>query len=394
MSTFKQFGGIQFNAKNNYTNSLSAVNNFLQVTDAIGDTNTRIVNHSHIDLSGNSIIRVDGIYFMDGSIQKTASTGSTGSTGSVTPTPTFGSTGTVQMGPMGPQGPPGPVGPAGQDGVDGSNVGVLSDEVYNTFIGTDALVIRSPAAKYNTAAGSRAIYKNTVGYANSALGYESLVNNTMGSFNTAIGSQALAFNIAGTRCTALGAGADVAHPALQNATAIGAGARANTSNVIQLGNTSVQHVITSGVITGSAKNFSIPHPLPRLAETHTLKHVSVESPRLDLIYRDSLHLDKGKAVVDLDIHFGMTPGTFSHLCKNPSTFVSNQSDWDPVKAYTHIDEETSTATLTIMCKNTTSEAEVAFLVVAERKDPTILQSSITDTSGSFIPESENIATYP
>jgi hypothetical protein len=59
-----------------------------------------------------------------------------------------------------------------------------------------------------------------------------LLSNTTGSFNTAIGNNA-----------------NVATGALTNATAIGAGAIVNTNNTIQLGNTIVTNVKTSGTIT-------------------------------------------------------------------------------------------------------------------------------------------------
>jgi hypothetical protein len=68
--------------------------------------------------------------------------------------------------------------------------------------------------------------------------------------NTAIGNRSLSNNISGTNNTAIGNGADVATAALTNATAIGYGASVGASNTIQLGNTSVSAVNTSGALNG------------------------------------------------------------------------------------------------------------------------------------------------
>lgn len=376
MSTFRKFGGIGYNQKNNIVTSKYGTTGELYVSDSLGDRNSRIVNNSHIDLSGNSVLRVDGIYFLDGTVQRTA-----GQPEEMPETSaSWGGSISNTSKKVGLQGPPGPEGPEGPAGKDGQNVSNVSDQNHNTFAGTQALLVNSDNGKYNNAFGERALMKNVSGYANNAYGYEAMVNNTSGAFNTGIGSQALAFNIAGTRNTAIGASADVGDPAIHNSTAIGAGSRANASNVIQLGNDAIEHVITSGIITGKAKNFTIDHPLAAMRESHHLKHASVEAPRLDLIYRDTVDLSMGKAQVCIDSHFAMTQGTFVELCTNPSVFVSNESDWDPVKG------SVEGNLLNIHCKNPESCAKVSFMVVAERRDSGITTSSITDEEGKFITE--------
>lgn len=64
--------------------------------------------------------------------------------------------------------------------------------------------------------------------------------------NTAVGSTSLSVNTTGTNNTALGANANVGSASLTNATAIGYGATVTNSNSIQLGNTSVTRVKSSG----------------------------------------------------------------------------------------------------------------------------------------------------
>ena len=363
MSTFKQFGGLDFYGKNNIVTAHNTHTSTHTVSDHAGQTNTRQVQKSHVDLSGNSLLRVDGIYFLDGSVQRSAGSGGDGSFAGV----------------------PGPPGPPGPPGKDGNSASQISDEKHNTYTGTNALLVRDDElAQYNSAYGERTLMKNTSGYANSGFGFESMVNNLTGSFNTAIGTQSLAFNIAGTRNTAIGAAADVGEPGIHNSTMIGAGARAYASNVIQLGNSEIEQVVTSGIITGKAKNFTIPHPLNKLTKSHVLKHASIEAPRLDLLYRDTVTLIDGKQTIYLDKHFKMTPGTLNALSCNPSVFVTNESDWDPVKG----NVDMKRGILYIKCKNNQSTAKVSFMVVVERKDIGIITSDMTDANGSFIPEKE------
>lgn len=101
---------------------------------------------------------------------------------------------------------------------------------------------------HNTAVGYQSLFSNTTGSVNTAIGLTALYNNTSGSNNTALGVEALLSNTRGSNNTALGNRADVASSNLTNATAIGSGAIVSTSNTIQLGNTSVVTVVTSGAI--------------------------------------------------------------------------------------------------------------------------------------------------
>ena len=68
-----------------------------------------------------------------------------------------------------------------------------------------------------------------------------------------------AFSNTGERNTAIGSGADVASGNLINATAIGASATVDASNKIQLGNTLVNSVATSGKLTTGAVTYPNTH---------------------------------------------------------------------------------------------------------------------------------------
>ena len=91
---------------------------------------------------------------------------------------------------------------------------------------------------------------NISAWYNVAVGQEALVSTT-GEKNTALGFGAGNLNTTGTNNTLIGYDSDVAAAGLTNATAIGAGATVAASNSIQLGNTSVTSVTTSGTITAA-----------------------------------------------------------------------------------------------------------------------------------------------
>ena len=121
---------------------------------------------------------------------------------------------------------------------------------YNTANGYAALLFNI-GGNGNSANGYNALYANTTGSNNTANGYQALFANNTGSSNTANGYQALNANTTGSNNTAIGYGANVNSNNLTNATAIGNGAIVASSNTIQLGNTSVTNVKTSGTLTAN-----------------------------------------------------------------------------------------------------------------------------------------------
>jgi len=100
---------------------------------------------------------------------------------------------------------------------------------------------------------------NTIGYNNTGVGMYALTPSgstvTTGSNNTGVGKYALSTNTTGSNNTAIGYQADVATNNLSNTTVIGSGAIVSASNTIQLGNTSVTNVNTSGTITSGAVTY-------------------------------------------------------------------------------------------------------------------------------------------
>ncbi|MEY3060350.1 MAG: hypothetical protein RL000_1702 [Bacteroidota bacterium] len=104
----------------------------------------------------------------------------------------------------------------------------------------------------NTVIGDKTLYNNSTGYQNTANGHGALYSNTTGTGNTANGVYALKNNITGNYNSAIGYQADVGLSDLTNATSIGYGAIVNTSNTIQLGNSSIDSVVTAGKLKSGA----------------------------------------------------------------------------------------------------------------------------------------------
>ena len=118
---------------------------------------------------------------------------------------------------------------------------------FNTAIGTSSLGYN--IGDQNTAVGRGSLGRNTSGNYNTGIGDVALYANTTGVNNTALGLTALSVNTTGSNNTAIGAEANVTAVGLNNTTAIGYQASVSASNTIQLGNTGVTNVKTSGTIT-------------------------------------------------------------------------------------------------------------------------------------------------
>ena len=143
-------------------------------------------------------------------------------------------------------------------------------------------------------------------------------------------------------------------------------------------------IVTPGVLTKGSGTFCIPHPLKSEIEGEdwSLLHSFIEGPQADLIYRGKATLVDGRATVSMDTKYGMTAGTFEWLTKadDVQTFTSNETGWDAVKS------SFSGDTITIECQNTSSTDTISWMVVAERGDPNIKASTITDDDGNLIIE--------
>jgi hypothetical protein len=225
-----------------------------------------------------------GIAGADGAKGDTGATGAKGDTGSQGIQGIKGDTGS--QGIAGADGAKGDTGATGASGVAGSVTeltdalvednslyiandpsATTSDAQHNVAIGPNALIAittgdaniavgfsltSNTEGSVNTSVGYGALKENLTGNYNSGYGRGALIENTTGSGNTAYGWDALSENKTGSYNTAVGAKADLGADNLTNATAIGNGAIVTASNTMQLGNTSVTNVMTSGSVTAGA----------------------------------------------------------------------------------------------------------------------------------------------
>ena len=142
---------------------------------------------------------------------------------------------------------------------------------------------------------------------------------------------------------------------------------------------SVRDVTVGGALAKGSGSFKVQHPIK---EDSWLVHSFVEGPRADLIYRDSVTLSGGTASVDLDEAVGMTDGTWELLCRDPQVYLQNEDGWSALKG------SVSGSTLIISCEDTNSTDTVSWMVVAERQDEHMMETSWTDDDGRPIIEPE------
>ena len=141
-------------------------------------------------------------------------------------------------------------------------------------------------------------------------------------------------------------------------------------------------VAVNGALSKSSGSFKIDHPLK--PDTHHLVHSFVESPQADNIYSGVINLQNGRAIIDLDDEFNMTPGTFLALNRELRAFVNNEDTWDMVRA------KVMGSQLIIDCQNNESKAQISWMVIGERQDKEIHESTLTDDFGKIVVEPEKV----
>ena len=163
---------------------------------------------------------------------------------------------------------------------------------------------------------------------------------------------------------------------------------ASGDNTICLGNSGSSgltvnnsgNVSISGSLSKGSGSFKIDHPLEAKKDTHYLIHSFVEGPQADNIYRGKVDLTNGTATINIDTVAGMTEGTFVALNTDVQCFTSNESSWDAVKG------SISGNVLTIESQNSESTATVSWMVIGERQDQHMIDTSWTDENGKVIIE--------
>jgi len=135
-----------------------------------------------------------------------------------------------------------------------------------------------------------------------------------------------------------------------------------------------------GALSKASGSFRIPHPLAGLSTTKELLHSFIEGPQCDNIYRGKTTLVAGISTVNIDSVSSMTEGTFVALNRDIQCFTSNETGWTAVKG--SVDGNL----LSIVAQDNTCTDTISWMVVGERQDPNIRESTITDDEGRLLVE--------
>nr|DAF66357.1 MAG TPA: hypothetical protein [Caudoviricetes sp.] len=139
----------------------------------------------------------------------------------------------------------------------------------------------------------------------------------------------------------------------------------------------------TGTISKGGGTFLIDHPLDPLNKN--LRHGFVEAPEYLNVYRGVARLQNGRVTVNIDEHFGMTPGTFWAL--NTDITVSslqNQEGFARVRPEAGL----TSGLLEIVCEDDGCNDLIAWAVTGRRRDAFVLHldGNCESATGRFIPE--------
>ena len=135
-----------------------------------------------------------------------------------------------------------------------------------------------------------------------------------------------------------------------------------------------------GALSKGSGSFLIDHPLESKKDTHNLVHSFIEGPQADLIYRGKIALSGGSATVNIDTVSGMSEGTFVALNRNVQCFTTNETGWLAVKG------SVSGNILTITAEDNSCSDTISWLVIGERQDQHMKETTWTDNDGKVIVE--------
>ena len=135
-----------------------------------------------------------------------------------------------------------------------------------------------------------------------------------------------------------------------------------------------------GALSKGSGSFRIPHPVVGLSTTKDLVHSFIEGPQCDLIYRGKTDLVAGISTINIDTKVGMTEGTFVALNRDVQCFTTNETGWTNIKG------SVTGNKLTIIAQDNTCTDTISWMVVGERQDDNIKESTLTDSDGNLIIE--------
>ncbi|KAB2733638.1 hypothetical protein [Brucella intermedia] len=142
------------------------------------------------------------------------------------------------------------------------------------------------------------------------------------------------------------------------------------------------NVTVAGAFSAASKSFKTDHPLDPYNKD--IVYVSTESPSHGIEYWGAVRLVGGRAIIDVDSHYGMTPGTFQAMTKDSVLFFQNQDSGKPV--YRRWLED---GTFEVICDDVTCTDLIGWQVKGIRQDAVVFTLPHTDTeTGHLIPEQD------
>jgi hypothetical protein len=217
----------------------------------------------------------------------------------------------------------------------GSNIAIGYEALYLNTSGADNVAtgkqtLKNATSSLNTGIGNFALYDVTTGGGNTAIGRSAGINNQTGSNNTYLGYGAKTASIVNTT----------------NSTAIGAMSTVTTSNTIQLGDTNITLVNTSGTVSASAfvgdgsglTNLSVSGPIYKSSMVEQGSSSASTDSQIDLPGM-SFRWNSGK--LEIKSESGNSPQAmtfyFSYHTNSsdtdnfrPDTVSFNSNSWSPV----------------------------------------------------------------
>jgi len=254
MSTFRQYGGINYAATNNIVRNNISNSDNLGVSNIMGLPNTTITCLSNFIVSQESNFDVTGNAVIDGTLSVA---------GATTLSDTLDVAGATTLSDLEV------VGTTIFDGpviVNYNNTNQVLGYGASTTLGTN-----NTGFGYNVLKSANSSSNDNVAFGSNALFLD------YGSSNVALGSSAGSANLTGNNNTFIGTNTNLNNNGLSNSTALGNGTLITASNQIVLGNSSVTSVTTTASVTASSFNSSSDYRIKEnvlpLDETFTIDNL-------------------------------------------------------------------------------------------------------------------------
>jgi hypothetical protein len=148
------------------------------------------------------------------------------------------------------------------------------------------------------------------------------------------------------------------------------------------GSTKINGTLTTNNLSVSGtKQFKIPHPI---LKNKSLVHSCIESPRVENLYRGIKQLINGTCEINIDTdcneNGGLTEGTYESFNRHSQLFLQNHNTFDRLKGIITGNR------INVICEDDTANYEINWMVISERCDKNIMETTTTDDNGRLLCE--------